>query len=203
MKLLFDTDAFCKLGTAAMLEEVASLFSTELTECGRLQALTHMLRRGKLRRSYGAETCDRLLPIASVIPPIQQPSDKWLDMLIPVQAIDPGEAQLFAVAAEDNITIVSGDKRALRALKDVEIIVNALSGRVVVLEALFLELCNHLGANELRRRISPLALLDKMLQVCCSTGNPDLEEGLRSYYQSLVDELKPLIIWSPRTGGKT
>ncbi len=36
MKLLFDTDAFCKLGIASLLEDVAHIFGATLQECGRL-----------------------------------------------------------------------------------------------------------------------------------------------------------------------
>lgn len=50
MKLLFDTDAFCKIGIANLLPDVAQLFGAELQECSRLYALPFMLRKGSLER---------------------------------------------------------------------------------------------------------------------------------------------------------
>jgi hypothetical protein len=41
MNLLVDTDAFCKLGVAALLEDAAGVFGARLTECGRLAALPY------------------------------------------------------------------------------------------------------------------------------------------------------------------
>ena len=57
-KLLVDTDAFCKLSVAGLLESAANVFDTSLLECARLPALPHMLKRGALRKHYGDEHCD-------------------------------------------------------------------------------------------------------------------------------------------------
>ena len=45
MRLLIDSDAFCKLAASGLLSDAAALFNGE---CGRLPALPHMLRRGQL-----------------------------------------------------------------------------------------------------------------------------------------------------------
>lgn len=97
---------------------------------------------------------------------------------------------------------MSGDKRALRALKDIGGFADALAGRIVVLEAIFISLCDHLGQDEMRRRIQPVRSSDRMLQVCFSDGNQDPREALLSYYNSLVTELDPLVLWDPQAGGR-
>ena len=198
LPLLIDTDAFCKLGIGGLLPSAADLLGTHLSECGRLPALLYMLRRGRLRKAYGAEACDALVPLASIMPAARQPSDAWLGKLVPVQAIDPGEAQIFAAAAEDGALVVSGDKRALRALKDVSGFPDALAGRIVVLEAILLALCDHLGQEAVRQRVSALGALDKVVQVCFSAENADPRAGLLSYYQSAATELRPLVLWVPQ-----
>lgn len=198
MRLLLDTDAFCKLALCGVLDEAVSLLGVGLAECGRLPALPHMLRRGRLRRVYGGDTCDTLLEIASSIASISQPDDVWLDKLTPVTAIDPGEAQLFAAAAQGGQIVLTGDKRALRGLKDIEGFAPALSGRVVVLEAAMLGLCQDLGSDELRELVRPLLPLDNVARVCFSSGNPTPAEGLGSYFDDLVSELVPLTLWDPR-----
>ena len=201
MRLLVDTDAFCKLAVGDLLTDAVGLLGADLSECGRLPALPYMLRRGRLRDLFGAEACDAMMPAADLMPLAVRPSDAWLDRLAPIPAIDPGEAQLFAAAAEAGLVVVSGDKRALRALKNVPGFAGALAGRIVVLEAILLALCRELGPDEVRRRVRPLLASDKMVQVCFSTGNPDPNEALESYYEILVAELGPLVLWNPRLGG--
>ena len=201
MKLLVDTDVFCKLQVAGLLSDAVGLLAARMDDCGRLPALPHMLRKGRLRKLYGADVCDSLIPVAEAVPVIPQPSDLWLDKLIPIEGIDVGEAQLFAAAAEGGLTVVSGDKRALRALREVEGFPSALAGRIVVLEAVLLALCDHLGADAVGERIAPRAADDKMVQVCFSSGNPNPQEALLSYYNHLAAELAPLVLWDPRAGG--
>lgn len=46
MNLLVDTDAFCKLGAAGLIEGATGVFGARLPDCGRPPALPHMLRRG-------------------------------------------------------------------------------------------------------------------------------------------------------------
>ena len=109
MKLLVDTDAFCKLGVAGLVKEAAQIFSAGLQECGRLPALPYMLRKGRLRKLYGGQAFDALIPIADAMPAMPQPSSTWLDKLTPLDAIDPGEAQIFATAAETGLPARSCD----------------------------------------------------------------------------------------------
>lgn len=198
MKLLFDTDAFCKLGIASLLQDVAQIFGAQLQECGRLYALPFMLRKGRLRSLFGGPACDALIPVANALPVMPDPSVAWLEKLTAIEAIDPGEAQVFAVAAERGHPFLSGDKRALIALKNIDDIITVLDGRVVILEAILLALCDRLGQEEMRRRVAPLAAVDRMVAVCFSSGNPDPSTALMSYYRALEMELAPLKLWDPR-----
>ncbi len=197
MSLLIDTDAFCILATGQLLDDAVSLFGADLSGCARLPALSHMLRRGRLRKKYGDHISDQLIPIADSIPVIDQPEAQWLDRLTPVQNIDPGEAQLFSLAAEKRLAVITGDKRALRALKDVPGFADALAGRIVVLEAMLIALCARLGTTVVSARVQPLVTHDSMIRVSFSSSNPDPREALLSYYQNLVTELDPLVLWHP------
>jgi hypothetical protein len=201
MKLLLDTDAFCKLAASNLLHDAAQALGAVLNDCGRLPALPHMLRRGSLPRRYGENGCAAMLQIAVTIPSVPQPSDDWLDPLAQVLAIDPGEALIFAVAAESGAMIVSSDKRALGALKDLEAYREALAGRIVVLEALLLELCRKLGADVVRQRVRPLVELDRVVRICFSAES-DPEEGLRSYCRDLQRMVSPLTLWDPQAGAQ-
>lgn len=203
MRLLVDTDAFCKLAVAGMLHEAIGLLGVGLNDCGRLPALPHMLRRGGLQKTFGAAACDALIPIAEALPVAGQASEGWLNKLTLIPDIDPGEAQLFAGAAEGNLMVLSGDKRALRALRNVVGFAGALSGRIVVLEAILLALCDHLGPEVVRERVQPLCSSDKVVQACFSPGNPDPAVALLSYCRSISAELHPLVLWEPHSGGRT
>lgn len=197
MSLLIDTDAFCILAAGQLLDDAVGLLGADLSGCARLPALPHMLRKGRLRKKYGNQISDHLIPIADSIPVIDQPEAQWLDKLTPVQNIDPGEAQLFALAAEKRLAVITGDKRALRALRDVPGFADALAGQVMVLEAILIALCARLGPTVVSARVQPLIAHDSMIRVCFSPSNSDPKVALLSYYKNLEVELDPLVLWHP------
>ena len=96
MRLLVDSDAFCKLAASDLLSDAAALFRAKLAECGRLPALPYMLKRGGLPQTYGTAACGRLIPLAENMPAVEHASTSWLEQLAPNPAIDPGEAILIS-----------------------------------------------------------------------------------------------------------
>lgn len=203
MALLVDGDAFCKLGVSGMLADAAEILGVKISDCARPPALPYMLRRGALVRAYGAEACAALRPDALEMESAPAPDATWLDKLASVDGIDPGEAILFAAAAQHGAHVLTGDKRAVIALKGVPGYPAALSGRIVVFEAMLLALCARLGHVEVRRRLGSLTATDKTLIVCFSAANPDPREALVSYYSSLAADVQPLILWDPGPGETT
>ena len=196
MKLLVDTDAFCKLGVAQLLDDALASFDVRLTDCGRLPALPYMLQRGSLPRRFGADACSALIPVAESMAVLQQAGTRWLDALADATNVDPGEAQLLAAAADSNIPMLSGDKRALRAIKEVAGLPDALHGRIICLEAALLELGDRLGWDVLRQRVTPLSQVDTTIGICFSAGNHDPRAALFSYFRSLASEVDPLVLWT-------
>ncbi len=201
MRLLVDTDIFCKLAAGGVLREAVARLGADLSECGRLSALPHMLRKGKLTKTYDPKTCRELISLANEMQVVMASGNTWLDKLTPVRDIDPGEALIFAAAAEMRLLVMSGDKRALRALKDVDGIPDALAWRIVALEPILIALCDSLGSDELRRRFRTSTMSDKVVRVCFSDENPDPRAALISYYESLAVDLAPLQLWDPWQGG--
>ena len=196
MRLLIDSDAFCKLAASDLLSDAVGLFHVPLHECGRLPALPYMLRRGGLRRTYGAAACERLIPLADAMPPVEHEPSSWLEQLAPIPAIDPGEAILFAVAADLGLPVITGDVRSLRALKSLPRFPEALAGRVVILEAVLLALCAKLGTAAVRAKVARGGQADIVMRICFSHGVEEPEVGLRSYFQDRTMELAPLVLWS-------
>ncbi len=197
MRILIDTDAFCKLAIGGVLKDALRMFGTDLTECGRLPALPYMLRKGNLRTRYGPERCDGLIQIMGDMPTVESSSDLYLDRLATIPGIDPGEAQLFAKAVDTGLHLITGDKHSLRALKNDMGMSEALSDHIIVLESILLELCDHLGPEEVRQRIQGLAQLDNVVKVCFSEHNSDPVTSLLSYFHSLIEEVRPLSLWHP------
>ena len=202
MKLLVDSDIFCKLGKSELLHKAIELLGADISECARLAALPHMLERGGLVNTYGSQTCKDLATIAQSMPVVSQPDDVWLDKLAQVQSIDIGEAQLFAAGAESGLIVMTGDKRALLALKDIPEFRGALAGRIVVLEAILISLCDNFGPDEVRRCVQGLAETDTMVRICFSSGVSDPVEGLLSYFADLKAEIDPIVLWDPRPEGQ-
>lgn len=200
MRLLVDTDLFCKLGVTGLIDPVLAALGVNLADCRRLAALPHMLRRGKLRTTYGQERCEALVPLAEAIAPAPAAAIKWLDPLTPVTGVDPGEAQLLALAAEFGLLFVTGDKRALRSISSIVVFHAALAGKLVTFEALLLLLLQRLGVDALRASLTPLDR-DQVVKICFSPSNADPGEGLRSYFNTLKEELQPLRLWDPFEGG--
>jgi hypothetical protein len=197
-QLLIDTDAFCKLAAADLLNETLALLGVGREQCATLPALPYMLARGGLRKKYGEHEADRLRQIASGFSSAPTASSPWLDMLAAETSIDPGEAQLFALAAEHGIRILSGDKRALEALANVPSIHSRLSNRVVTLEAVLMGLANQMTDEKLRQKGIVLGQHDSMARaVFGSVGSP-LGDALNSYMRDLESRAKPLDLWRHR-----
>lgn len=205
-RLLVDTDVFAKLGIAGLLDQLCELFGVRIDECGRLPALPHMLRRGALPALHGKEPCERLVPIAESMGLAPSASTSWLARLANVPQIDPGEAQLFASAAEHGLVVVTGDKRSVIAAAKVDGMSDALGGRVASMDAVLLALCRQLGRDHVRHALKPLVAvehgMDKMVRVCFSDGNPDPESALQSYFDDLKRNVAPLVLWGVQHVGQ-
>jgi hypothetical protein len=159
-----------------------------------------MLRRGGLVKRYGVEICGALASIARDIPVLPTPSETWLGELAGLNNIDVGEAQLFAMAAEDASVVLTGDKKALRTLCGLGRFCAALEGRIVVFEAILLALCERLGAERVRECVKPVTVFDPVIAACFSETNKDPMAALWSYFRSFAVEVQPLVLWSPGNG---
>ena len=197
-QLLIDTDAFCKLAAAELLDEVLALLGVNRTQCAVLPALPYMLERGRLRKKYGDFKSDRLRKLADEFPVAPNSSSKWLDELSAESSIDPGEAQLFALAAEHEIRILTGDKRALEALAKVSDIHPHLSGNVVTLESVLTGLHEQLPETQLRQKGKVLGQHDQMAKAVFGSTASDLGEALNSYLMDVESRTQPLRLWRHR-----
>ena len=201
MKLLIDTDAFCKFGCSGLLSDVVECIAdTKVSECGRLAALPHMLRKGQLQQAYGKSACDVLIPLADSMPLHPTPNQDWQDKLVSIDEMDFGEIQILAAAADTETIVLTGDKRALQALSKVSGATEVFGGRIAVLEAGLISLHDKIGPSELRRRAGHLSKVDSVTRICFSEGNHDPLDCLTSYFADICNKVEPLTLWPPERG---
>ena len=199
VQLLFDSDAFCKLGLAGLLEPCARLFGVTLQECGRLPGLPHMLRRGRLVRKYGVKTCTQLLSLCECMPIVPRVDGPTLTTLAAQPGIDPGEALLFAQIAEHGGRVVSGDKRCLASLSGIPDLHRRLDRRIAIIEGVLLELCARRDPEEMRDSVRLVRPYDTTIDICVLPNGFLSVEGLQSYYCDAASTASPLRLWTPAT----
>ena len=200
MRLLCDSDAFCKLSAVGLFKDAAALLGGVPSEVACLPALPHMLRKSKgLRAQLGGALADSLAPLADAQPQAPAASPEVAALLTGKDNIDVGEVQLLALAAKETLLLVSHDKRALVAVSMVAELVPMLAGKIVCLEALMLGLCMSLGVDKVRAAVARNRHVDKVFQVCFSGGGTPVE-CLASYLRDLQRAVEPLVLWSSDGG---
>ncbi|HMB53443.1 MAG TPA: hypothetical protein VKU40_09010, partial [Thermoanaerobaculia bacterium] len=113
--------------------------------------------------------------------------------------IDPGEAFLFAAAADSyDSVVVTGDKRACRALAGLG--VSELHGKVLCLESCLLLLLRSVDFHFLVDSLAIVREYHQTLRVVLSQGASTLEvdfrTGVESYWRDLLAETGDLL-WRP------
>ena len=185
------------------MRELVAAAGFDLSNARRLQPLPHMLRkRKKMLKKYPAGVREKAIAWCSQIEPVSiRPKGPFLAQLGLVRGIDPGEAELFAIAAETpGSLIATGDKRACRALKAAEGLEDAkaaLRGRIVCLETALDMLLEQRGFSALSGPLTQIRGLNRTLGALLSQGELTLEEnfreGLASYSRHLTSELGDLL----------
>ena len=198
--MLIDSDAFIIFGAAGLVREVGELFGVDLQNIRRLFPLPHMLERGKLARKYSPAIRERVKSWCAVIAPITEaPSAATRQLLLDVEGLHDGEAQLFGLMFENpTYQLLSSDKVAMRALtekEELKSVYDSLSGRVACAESALLALMTRIGVGALAAAISPLREHNSMLNAVFSMGTQTPEdhcrEGLSSYLSALTRDLGP------------
>lgn len=128
---------------------------------------------------------------------VPEAPSQFAGLLTGKDGIDVGEVQLFALTASDTLLLMSGDKRALRAVGKEQAMVAVLAGKVVCLEAMLLALCLKLGREFIRAAVNRHAGLDQVFTICFSPGTAIPEDCLRSYLRDLQAAVHPLVLWMP------
>lgn len=178
------------------MDESLRILGIDQSDCLRLPALHYMLRKAqKFRNTYGSRPCSQMAALAATISIVGVPGGVWPDLLAKQPAIDPGEAMLFAWAAETGGFILTGDKKAVCEVKRVQGLPQALAGRIITFEAMMIELCRCLGQQKVREKIAGFKSSDGVLRNCFADRDGDALACLASYDSALRRSASPLLLW--------
>lgn len=204
MLLLIDVDALCKLAHWRLLAELPALTGVSWHDCATLSSAKHRARRavdkpdGKTFRDVAAAQ-----EAVAAIGHMQSTLDVNPQALGPFEdapGIDPGEAVLLsALAAHSNARLLTGDKRALRALAALDAsITQAYANRIVIVEHVILAALDERGLTWLRERVCPWKDIDKAVGVImgsrCDLQEAAVREGIASYIDEMAELCDPSIL---------
>ncbi|MEN9863130.1 MAG: hypothetical protein RLZZ601_894 [Pseudomonadota bacterium] len=199
MHIFFDVDALCKCAHWDVLDSLPELLGFEWAEAATLSSLKYRALKaqeapdGKIFKTAEAaklanSTIDKMnLNFNSAMDVFPELSD--------VVGIDGGEAIIFsAVAQHAEGYVLTGDKRALRALSKIPKTSNIefLKNKFICVEMLLLMLVDKYGVNWVREHFCPAREIDKTIMVIlgsrCDANEESIREALGSYLRELYDE---------------
>ena len=115
-----------------------------------------------------------------------------LPPLIDSPQIDPGEALLLSMTANDSQGIfLTGDKRALRALSKLDCS-TLFAGRVLIIEQVLAWCLHRQGREWLLRNVCPFTHIDKAVSLILGSQCDDSVESIKEGIFSYVDEIRRL-----------
>jgi hypothetical protein len=189
--LLLDTDMLVLLTAAGLLESVANHLGYTHDQIRRLPAAVHQVKKSKrFRDTYGEEVLQHIFAPISAIKEIEPPTD--LELLEALNAsMDPGEAQLVAIAATEDCTLLaSGDKRAICDLtrSGATDCITAMGSRIVSLEAILWILVAECDPHQIRAAFMPVlghSTLRIVLSEHAVADQTRCRDGIRTYFNDL------------------
>ena len=197
-RLLVDNDAFVLFAGASQMEQAASLLGYRLDECLRLDALLHMLRKGRSFSRFSPEARASALALCEQIDSVRdRPSGDVLELLVGHEGIDAGEILLYASLAENpSWMLLSGDKRAMRALctaRDLNHVKDAIAGRIACVESVIERMVTANGAAHTVSAFMPVRSSSPTLSVVLSDSNATSDETCLMATRSYLTELQQVV----------
>lgn len=197
--LLVDTDMLVLLIASGYLDQVAESLGFARDDIRCLPAAIHQVRRSaSFRDTYGTDVLQRTVPQIEAVRVIETAKDSALLEQLN-DCVDPGEAILIAAALEhDGSLLMSGDKRAVRALaaRGPPACIETLRDRVVTLEAVLWLLLKKHAVSEVRNSFD-CVIQHRTLRIVLSDSavadGAECRSAVRSYFNELCREAKGLL----------
>lgn len=200
--LVIDVDALSKLAHWKILPLLPALTGYPWEEMATVSSLIHRAVRSS-RSPDGKIFFSQEAAIASVeaisqMSNLPSPSLDVVDYLSTSNQIDSGEAVLLATIVENaNDRILTGDKRALRALSQLEY-AQQFSGKVFLVEHILRECLKKRGREWVLQNVCPFKRIDKSISIIlgsqCDASDDDMIEGLQSYITEIENLHDPSLL---------
>lgn len=203
MKLLVDVDALAKLAHWRILDELPDFTGVPLSQCTTLTSARFRAERavkkpdGRVFRATEAATA-ALRAMDGMMGPLS-PDTQHLTTLQSISGIDAGEAVLLSALSAGGARLLTGDKRALKALAELDSAQRApFAGKIVLIEQVLLAALTRHGIEWLRERVCPYKHIDKAIGIAmgsrCDAPQQSVREGLESYINELKQAANPTLI---------
>lgn len=197
-RLLMDNDALLKAAHWNLLDVVPTLVGGAWADSACLPTFPPRVHRVESRLFADPEVAKALEAKLVLSTELPKPNPNVLDALQADPGIDAGELLLFgALAASPESVLLTGDKRALRAVACTSI-KGLFQHRVVCVEQLLWRALDQLGASALVAQVRHWTPRDQTaLAIFGRLGDKseaDLRGGLGSYLRSLDDEAPGLLL---------
>lgn len=200
--LYLDVDALCKLAHWNILPVLPELTNCSWVDLATVSSLKYRAIRSlgtpdnKLFHSVAAVQC--ALGCIERMSPISEPNVDLLEALSASSQIDAGEALLLALTADDpNAYFLTGDKRALKAVSQLDI-ASSFAGRVIIVEQILWRCLQTKGHEWLLENVCPYKSIDKAISIIlgsrCDADALQVCEGLSSYVSQVVDMHNPSLL---------
>lgn len=191
--LLLDTDLFVLMAGANLIVPALDALGCEAENTRRLDALPHMLRKGRLTRQYPKGVLEKAAAWCERIGSVEKRPSVKLEKLL-IEHVDPGEAQLLATVAElkDGL-IATGDKRACEAVAtapSLSEIRSRLVGKVLCLESILALLVESVGFDAVANALVPVRASNRTLRLLLPESSATDEDHFRAGLASYLEDMK-------------
>ncbi len=204
MDLLVDVDVLAKLAHWGMLPDLPAFVGVDWDRMSTVASLRFRAQRAATKPDgklfHTTDAAHAVMHALAQMAPLPTVDPARLAAFQDATDIDAGEAVLFALL--DGVAdrcVLTGDKRAVRALSQLPAARRALlEGRLLVLEAVFLQALDLRGIEWLRERVCPSRALDKAIAIAmgsrCDAPPAAVIEALRSYHGELAVLCTPCLL---------
>jgi hypothetical protein len=199
-RLLVDNDVLLKAAHWGLLDAIPSMINGHWEDIAALESLIHRTRRQDRKLFRAPVVADELLSRLDQMVAVPVGESTVIKRLQDVVGLDAGEIVLIAaLCADESLVLLTGDKRALRALVAPELqdIADKVRGRIVCLEHLLEHVLERSGAAVLAAHIAPYRDLDAAARSIVPMPAYATEEGIRlgltSYLNDLARETNGLV----------
>ncbi len=202
-QLYFDNDIVHKLSRCNLFQESLQVLGCDIASVRVLDTLEHRFRLNKpqekaIAKCGDQETVDRMRAAVKAAGTIPLPTDAdLLDELMAIDRMDLGEARMIVSALETNgVILLTGDKKAIRALMASASFSERLRERFICLEQIMLWLIREFGFPLVHARVFPARECDNVLKTAFSSSSTEKTalEALHYYLDDLRKDTGDLLV---------